>query len=434
MSDRQPGIVSTEGALIGGLLLAPERMDDIPAALAPSDFAHRDLGQLFGVMLKRHRAGLPLDAASISADLSPALADVLADCMTAAATAANVEHHAQAILAAGIRRQLEVGLAAIARGAADSGQHPRDVMAEVATLTEAADGRLHGATSDAGVNAADGMSAVLARAEAAARGELAGIRTGFVALDAFTGGLRPGATWILGARAGSGKTALAAQLAATAAAAGHRAAFVTLEMPASDIWARLAASRCSINTIRLRDGSLADADWSRLTTAAGDLTNSLGDRLTIYDRTGSSIDAILAAMRRAHRQRRVELVVLDFIQRVHPGRDGARGANRNAELELISRRLADFAREAGVAVLVCSQLSRAADHTRPSLGHLRDCGSLEADADVVLLLHQPEDGLAVDRELILAKARDGKTGAMRIRLDGDRMQFQAITRVQEAQL
>jgi len=427
MSDRQPGICTTEGALVGGLLLAPDRMDDVPAELAPSDFAHRELGQLFAAMVKRHRAGLPLDPASISADLNPDLADVLVECMTAAATAANVEHHAHAILAAGVRRQLEVGLAAIARGAADAGQHPRDVMAEVAALTEAADGRLHGATSDAGVATADGMAAVLARAEAAARGELAGIRTGFASIDTATGGMRPGGTWILGARPSMGKTTLAAQLAATAAAGGHRTAIVSLEMPAADIWARLVSSRTSINGIRLREGSLAPEDWTRLTTAAAELSNRLGDLLTIYDRTGSSIDAIIASLRRANRQRRLELVVVDFIQRIHPGRESGRAGNRNAELEVISRRLADFAREAGVSILVCSQLSRGAEGVRPNLGHLRDCGSLEADADVVIFLHRPEDGFASDRELILAKCRDGKTGATTVRLDPDRMLFRAIS-------
>jgi replicative DNA helicase len=425
-SQNPPAITAVEGQLVGALSLWPERMDDLPPDLAASDFTDGGLAAIFAEMRRRHLAGQAMDVASVLADLPPRLADTLSEAQAGAATSEHVVRHAERVLAEGVRRQLAAGFDALRRDAQAPATAPVEIVASATALVEAAEARLAGSLDDDGMSARDGMRAMIAEAEAAARGEVVGLSTGFGILDANTGGLRPGEVWTIGARPGMGKSTLVSQFAMDAAGAGRHAVVVTLEMPPAQFWARIGAGQAGINGIRVREGNLSPAEWKRLTEAANETQRRLGDHLRII-RGRSSVDAILATLRRLHRRGQCDLAVIDFIQRADAGRSAGRTSNRNGELELISRRLADFAREHEIPVVICSQLSRAADGAVPHLGHLRDCGSLEADADVVLFIHRPDGSPKHARDLAVAKCRSGSVGALHLVLDPDRMRFRQAT-------
>lgn len=423
-------IVTTEAALLGAVLLWPDSLDRVPAELATSDFQGREHRAIWAAIQRRASAGKSIDPHSIVADLAPAAADALQAALAEAATAAHVEHHAAAILAAGVRRQLAVGLDALAKEARatdppEAGRTAADLLADSTTLIESAEARLTGARQIVGLTAAEGLGEVLAEASAAARGEARVVETPFWFLNRTTGGLRPGELTILAARPSMGKTALAAQLAAHAAAGGAHVVLVSLEMRAVRLWARLAAGASGISGIRTRAGALSAEEHRDLVRACNELDQRLGNRLLILDRCSSDVRAIVATLRRLRRQGRCSLAILDFIQRTTTA---GRFANRNAELEETSRRLADFARAELVPLVVCSQLSRGAEGSTPSLGHLRDCGSIEADADNVLFLHRDPSDPQYNRELIVGKCRDGRVGAFPVMLDKTRLTFHELAR------
>ncbi len=244
-----------------------------------------------------------------------------------------------------------------------------------------------------------------------------GIETGFVDLDNMTSGLQPGELIIVAARPSLGKTALALNIAANASTQhGKVVGLFSLEMSKESLLIRLLCSEARIDSHKLRTGFSSKEDWAKMTKALGRLAEA---PLFIEDTPALSIMQIRAKARRLKAEKGLDLLVVDYLQLVT---GHTRFENRTQEVSFISRGLKSIAKELRVPVLALSQLSRAPEERpghRPQLSDLRESGSIEQDADVVIFIFRddvyrraPEDGAEPEgkTELIIGKQRNGPTG------------------------
>lgn len=414
----------TESALIGAAVTFSGCVEDIPGQLDASDFSVHELGLAWAAIRARHLRGQTTDLASVIGDLPPEAADALEAAAGAAATSAYVRQHAELVIRRAAARRLLSGLQLL--GGEDLDSLTADAAALIATARDRG-GLVSG--DDAFIDTDRRMVEVAKVAAEAREGKRQGWRIGIGAIDRSTGGIRPGTTWIVGARPATGKTVMLVQMAHAVAAAGAWTAYISVEMPVIEIAKREAAMASGINSIEISDGRMNDGAWTALTRGIGTLAYKHQGRLVMADSLGSDAEAILAALRRRRRQGKLDVVLVDYIQRLSARRLVARNANRNTELELVSRMFADFDRETGVATVLASQFSRGSGE--PTLERLRDSGSLEQDADVVLLMHR-EDDESEERKFILAKNRQGRTACTWCLLDTDRLMFGEITKREES--
>jgi replicative DNA helicase len=248
-----------------------------------------------------------------------------------------------------------------------------------------------------------------------------GIETGFVDLDSMTSGLQPGELVIIAARPSLGKTALALNIAAHAATVTKKVvAIFSLEMSKESLLIRLLCSEGRIDSHKLRTGFASKEDWAKMTAALGRLAEA---PLFIEDTPALSIMQIRAKARRLKAERGLDLLIVDYLQLVTGHQ---RFENRTQEVSFISRGLKSIAKELNVPVIALSQLSRAPEAGKgrePQLSDLRDSGSIEQDADVVIFIHRPAPGrngdhdtedLGVVTELNIGKQRNGPTGPLKL--------------------
>jgi replicative DNA helicase len=248
-----------------------------------------------------------------------------------------------------------------------------------------------------------------------------GVETGFVELDNRTSGLQPGELIIVAARPSLGKTALALNIGAHAAITGKRVvAIFSLEMSKESLLIRLLCSEGRIDSHRLRTGFADQSDWDRMTQAVGRLSQA---PLFIDDTPALSVMQIRAKARRLLGERKqLDLVIVDYLQLVT---GHGRFENRTQEVSYISRALKGIAKELNVPVIALSQLSRAPEAGKgrePQLSDLRESGSIEQDADVVIFIQRSApsgDGMGMDEpgivtELNIGKQRNGPTGPFKL--------------------
>lgn len=265
-----------------------------------------------------------------------------------------------------------------------------------------------------------------------------GLGTGFLELDEYTSGLQPGELIVLAARPSMGKTALALNLAENIAAGGHGVAVFSLEMSRQQLVQRLLCARSGIDSHRFRRGMLRPEDYQRLLTACGELSTS---RIFIDDTPGLTLLQLRSKGRRLKEREGIDFIVIDYLQLMSVG---TRVESRQMEVSEISRGVKAMARELRVPVVCLSQLNRAAEQReghRPRMSDLRESGSIEQDADVVMMLHREDyyhqndpnwalqnpdkTGIA---ELILAKQRNGPTGVVRLQWNPATTRFGNPTR------
>lgn len=266
-----------------------------------------------------------------------------------------------------------------------------------------------------------GLPDILERFEAAKDGALPGLLTGFRDLDAVLGGLHPGHLVILAARPSIGKSSLAAGIAGNVAAAGHPVAIFSLEMGGDETRERLLCSKARVSLHRARQGELTEQEWEKLVGAASVLYD-----LPLYidpHATASPLELRAKSRRVKRAAGGLGLVVVDYLQLM-----AMRGFDtREREIAAISRSLKQLAVDLHVPVLAVSQLNRAVEarsDKRPQLSDLRESGSLEQDADVVVFIYRDEyydpateaKGVA---EIHVAKHRSGPTGRVELSFISD---------------
>ncbi len=249
------------------------------------------------------------------------------------------------------------------------------------------------------------------------KGAISGVPTGFIDLDNLLTGLHGGELVVVGARPSMGKTSFAMNVASHASInKGMKVAVFTLEMPREQIAMRVMCSDAKVDMQRVRKGTLSMEDWEKL---AATLTPMVAAPMYIDDTAGITPSQLRSRCRRLMMDKGLDLIVLDYLGLMHA--DG-RVENRQLEVSEISRQLKAIALELKVPVMACAQLSRAnkdRQDKRPVLSDLRDSGSIEQDADVVMFLHREEyyDKETEDKnigEVIIAKQRSGPLGTVKL--------------------
>ena len=251
---------------------------------------------------------------------------------------------------------------------------------------------------------------------------ITGLPSGYTALDRFTGGWQKSDLIIIASRPSMGKTALGLNLAENAAMR-YRApvAIFSLEMSRESLLLRLISSRTNIEQTALRNGSLRGDEWLRLADAASELSKA---PIYIDDNPLISVSEVRSRARRMKSEMDLQLIVIDYLQFMQGDHRGSRsGDNRQQEIADISRSLKALARELEIPIIVMAQLNREVErgtgNRRPGLSHLRESGSLEQDADLVMFIYRDEyynedtedKGIA---EIIIGKHRNGPTGTVKL--------------------
>lgn len=253
-----------------------------------------------------------------------------------------------------------------------------------------------------------------------------GVPTGFVKIDRCLMGIPETALVVLAARPSQGKSALVMNMAENAARAGHSVLCFNLEMENLDVGRRMVMGRAGVDLIRMRDGFFGKSDLQKIRESAAEIAKL---PLCIHDDTGLSINDIRARVRAHHFRNPLGLVVVDYLQLVH-GVSKASRENETMRVTEVSNGLKAMAKELRVPVIATAQLNRDAEASRsgkPKLSHLKQSGSIEQDADIVMLLHRPayydkeaDPSLAI---VDIAKQRNGPVGEQEIRFIGNLARF-----------
>jgi replicative DNA helicase len=262
---------------------------------------------------------------------------------------------------------------------------------------------------------------------------ITGVESGFVDLDKLTAGFQPAELIIVAGRPSMGKTALALNVAQHCAIKqGIPVGFFSLEMSSDEVVRRLLCAEARVDNHKLRTGYLGEADWPKLTTAAGTLS---GAPIYIDDSPGLSVLEMRAKSRRLKAEKNVGILLIDYIQML---RGMPNPESRQIEMSLISRSMKEIAKELRVPVIAVSQLSRAVEQRggerRPILSDLRESGALEQDADAVIFVYRPEFYQRTPEnegkgELIVAKQRNGPTDTVHVAFIREYMRFENLARV-----
>ncbi len=272
------------------------------------------------------------------------------------------------------------------------------------------------------------------REQGASEEELSrGISSGFTDLDRMTDGFVPSELTILAARPGVGKTSLAVNIALKMADRGRRVAFFSLEMNAKLLIMRMLAVRSGLNLRKMSRASLEGHELTKLAQAARELSKY---QIFIDESSYLPVNLFKAKARKLREEMKVEMIIVDYLQLMSAAQ-GSQRQTRQEEVSDISRSLKHTARELNIPILALAQLSRKVEERagkRPILSDLRESGSIEQDADVVLFLH-PKGEVRVDRigpeqdiDLIVAKNRNGPTGVVALRFYPDRTKFEQLAR------
>ncbi|MFL7790613.1 MAG: replicative DNA helicase, partial [Anaerolineae bacterium] len=248
------------------------------------------------------------------------------------------------------------------------------------------------------------------------RGEPLGIPTGFTDIDRLLGGFQRSDLVIIAARPSVGKTSLCLSMARNAARFGQRVAIFSLEMSAEQIVQRIVSAETGIDTQRLRLGDLREDEWPLFVQATGKLADL---PIFIDDTPSISVLQLRTKARRLHAEHGLDLILLDYLQLMS---GDTHSENRVQEVSYISRSLKAVARELDVPVVAASQLSRAVEQRtdkHPMLADLRESGSLEQDADVVMFiyrdeLYHPETEQQNIADIMISKHRNGPTGVVQL--------------------
>ena len=429
--DRTPPFsLQAETAVLGGMLIDKDAVTRVIEMVQDGMFYREGNRRIFRAMVRLFERGAVIDPITITEELkktqeldSSGGLDYLGQLVDAVPTAANIEYHATIVREKALLRRLIEQATHIIRDANEQGER------EVSEILDQAEARIFQVAETQNRSGFVWIKEILwqtfehiERLQDSASG-ITGVPTGFTDLDRMTTGLQKGDLCIIAARPSMGKTAFALNVAATAAIQHqHPVGIFSLEMSSSQLVQRLLCAEGRIDAQNLRRGRLSPEEHERLGTAAGHLNTA---PIWIDDQPGSNVLEIRAKARRMQSDLRADgkdlgMIVIDYMQLM----SGAGSSeSRVQEVSQISRGLKMLARELEVPVIALSQLSRGPEQRtdkRPMLSDLRDSGSIEQDADVVMFLFRPEYYASAENreemegkaELIIAKQRNGPTGVV----------------------
>lgn len=417
-----PHSLEAEKSVLGAAMLSEEALGDVAETVRPDDFYDKNHKEIFEAILDLNRKSLPVDVLTVSEELKNrgSLNMVggrayVASLSSSTPTTSNAPEYARIVSEkAAIRR-----LIAAADGIVDKGYDGGMAASQMIDFAEReifeiSQSRQKGKYTHIQEALLSNLDAI----DKASQMEdgLTGITTGFADLDAKTSGLQKSDLIILAARPAMGKTAFALSLARNAAVKGNASVMIfSMEMAKEQLSQRLLSMESKVELQKLKKGNLDRRDWEDINIAMDVLS---GTNIHIDDTAGISIMEMKSKCRRLKAEKGLDLVVIDYLQLMNPE---GKADSRTQEISVLSRNLKLLARELDCPVLVLSQLSRApetrTDH-RPMLSDLRESGSIEQDADIVIFLYRDEyynkenTEKPGECEVIVAKHRSGPTGTI----------------------
>ncbi|GJP16437.1 replicative DNA helicase [Mycobacterium marinum] len=415
-----PQDLAAEQSVLGGMLLSKDAVADVLERLRPGDFYRPAHQNIYDAILDLYGRGEPADAVTVAAELDRrgllrriGGAPYLHTLISTVPTAANAGYYAGIVgEKALLRRLVEAGTRVVQYGYA--GAEGADVAEVVdraqAEIYDVADRRL----SEDFVPLEDLLQPTMDEIDAIASngGISRGVPTGFTELDEVTNGLHPGQMIIVAARPGVGKSTLGLDFMRSCSIKHQMASVIfSLEMSKTEIVMRLLSAEAKIKLADMRSGRMTDDDWTRLARRMSEISEA---PLYIDDSPNLTMMEIRAKARRLRQKANLKLVVVDYLQLMTSGK---KHESRQVEVSEFSRHLKLLAKEIEVPVVAISQLNRGPEQRtdkKPMLSDLRESGSLEQDADMVILLNRPDaferdDPRGGEADFILAKHRNGPT-------------------------
>ena len=427
-----PQDTAAEQSVLGAMLLSKDAIADVVEVVRAGDFYKPAHQTLYDTILDLYGRGEPADAVTVAAELTRVGeigriggAPYLYTLVSGVPTAANAAYYARIVAERAIlRRLVEAGTRIVQMGYAGDGDIDQVVdraQAEVYDVTERR-------TSEDYLPLSGLMQGTLEELEAieGRGGAMAGVPTGFQGLDQLTNGLHPGQLVVLAARPAIGKSTAGLDFARSASIKhGLTSAIFSLEMSRNEIVTRLLSAEAQIPLHNMRAGKMSESEWNRLVAKMGSVNDA---PMFIDDSPNLTMMEIRAKCRRLRQRHDLKLVVIDYLQLMTSGK---RVESRQVEVSEFSRHLKLLAKELEVPVVAISQLNRSAEQRtdkKPMLSDLRESGSIEQDADMVILLHREdfyerESPRAGEADFIVAKHRNGPTSTITVAFQGHYSRF-----------
>lgn len=436
-----PQAVDLEEAVLGALMLEKDALSTVIDILKPEVFYKETHQKIFESIQILFQKSSPVDILTVTAQLRQqgtlemiGGAYYITELTNRVASAANIEFHARIISQKYIQREL-------IRISTEIIQNAYEDTTDIFDLLDSAEKNLFDIAQNNLRRDSRKMDDIIR--ESLTQLELikdkvdglTGVASGFTGLDRITSGWQPSDLIIIAARPAMGKTAFVLSCARNAAVQFNKPVVVfSLEMSSVQLVNRLISGETEIEQEKLRKGNLAEWEWQQLHSKIGKLTEA---PLFIDDTPALNIFEFRAKCRRLKAQYDIQMIIVDYLQLMH-GKGDNKSGNREQEIGSISRALKSVAKELNVPVIALSQLSRAVENRpgaskKPMLSDLRESGSIEQDADMVLFLYRPEYyGLTEDEqgkstigigEVIIAKHRNGETGTVPLRFIGKFVKF-----------
>jgi replicative DNA helicase len=438
-----PQSLESEMHLLGAILIRPEALHDILTFLKAEHFYAEKHRIIFKQILDLMEKNEPIDLVTVSSKLRDSKNldpiggfDYLTEIAGSVGTSASADYFAKEIYKKAILRDL-------IRASNKIGEFGYNEVDELDSTLEKAEKEIYDITQKIGNTGAQFVEIKHTLEDAWARiekmherkGELRGVTTGFKDLDGLLSGWQKSDLVILAARPSVGKTSLALDFVRNAAVhAKHGVAFFSLEMSKEQLVDRMVSAESKVNSWKLRTGSkLYDNEWGMIQESLNRLRES---HIFIDDEPAISPIKLKSKLRKMNSRHKVDLVIVDYLQLMSSHKNYDNMVNQVTE---ISRSLKGIAKEFQVPVIALSQLSRAVETRggKPKLSDLRDSGSIEQDADVVMFIHREdyqksagdrENNGPVEAEILIEKHRNGPTGFVKLHFDKEKTSFQNIDR------
>lgn len=433
-----PQNLDAEKSLLGAVLINEDTLADITEMVKARDFYDERHEMIFDAMLKLFEQHKPVDLLTLTTQLKKKkqLQDVggaayLAELTNYVPTAAHATAYAEIVAQSAIRRRL-------IKASGDISELGYNDEFNVQELLEKAESELFNVSDQSLkqdlVSIEEVLDQSFDRLEELHRskGALRGIKTGYRDLDKMTAGLQKSDLLILAARPAMGKTTLVTNLAYNVATINKQAVlFFSLEMSKEQLIDRMIADVSGVDSWKIRTGNLSEEDFAKISDAMAEMSEA---PIYIDDTPGVTVLEMRTKARRAAHQQPLGLIIVDYLQLIQGSGSSRSDGNRVQEVSEISRGLKLLARELNVPVIALSQLSRTVESRTPQipqLADLRESGSIEQDADLVMFIYReayynPDTDRENITDLIIAKHRNGPTGKVELYFHPERLRFMSL--------
>jgi replicative DNA helicase len=437
-----PQNIDAEMSLLGAVLIDEETLADISEHVTAKDFYDKRHAMIYGAMMRLYEKHRPVDLLTLTDELKKKKeldtvggSAYITELTNYVPTAAHAETYAEIVAQKAVRRRLIKASGEISEMGFDEDSTTQELL-------EKAEAELFSVSDQSLKQDLVSIESILTesfdRMEELHRnkGSLRGVRTGYRDLDNMTAGFQRSDLIILAARPAMGKTTLVTNLAYNVATVAKQSVlFFSLEMSKEQLVDRMLSDASGVDAWNIRTGNLSDEDFSKLSEAMGEMAEA---PIFIDDTPGVSVLEMRTKARRAAHEQPLGLIIVDYLQLMQSS--GRSDGNRVQEVSEISRGLKLIARELNVPVIAISQLSRSVESRSPQipqLSDLRESGSIEQDADIVMFIYRedyynPETDRQHITDLIIAKHRNGPTGKVELYFHPERLRFTSVDRTHDA--